>query len=285
MAVPPPPPPSWQRWWHFFLVSLFRLKKRTCFRGSPFCGGVSAQNVSPPTKTQGPQCPLPHLNNRSYATALPAPAKRLVMWFLKYFIYHIHFALLKMFHNFPFFSFIDRFLWSFPHHLKLKKNEEPARWQLKKKKITKIIKFSKTADTEDYSTTLSKQPPPPPPLSLPVVSKGCVNWTSRSQRTLSRQPGGYYLESVRPSPFPPRPLPLPSPTLWNKVLVGFTIDIRLISSLGLGPWVRQNSCGGGGGDIWYCVPHLQNRGGHVPPPPLDLHPWFERKSEKSNASP
>ena len=49
----------------------------------------------------------------------------------------------------------------------------------------------KTADTEDNSThpfeLETSTPPPPPP---PVVLKGCVNWTSRSQRTLSRQRGG-----------------------------------------------------------------------------------------------
>ena len=55
----------------------------------------------------------------------------------------------------------------------------------------------------------------------------------------------------------------------KKVLVGFTINIRLISSLGLGPWVRQ-ILGGGGGGILYCVPHLRNRvcvggGGACPP--------------------
>ena len=29
---------------------------------------------------------------------------------------------------------------------------------------------------------------------------------------------------------------------------------------------------GGGGDIWYCVPHLQNRGGRVVPPPPTPRP-------------
>ena len=36
----------------------------------------------------------------------------------------------------------------------------------------------------------------------------------------------------------------------------------------------------GGGDIWYCVPHLQNRGGGdaspPPPSPRDFRPWYFR---------
>ena len=36
-------------------------------------GGVSAQNVSTLYGARGPQCPLLHLNNRNYSTALLPP--------------------------------------------------------------------------------------------------------------------------------------------------------------------------------------------------------------------
>ena len=85
--------------------------------------------------------PPPHLNNRSYDTAFPAPGKRLVMWVLKYFIHPIKFAQLKIFHNLPFFSLLHRFLLSLPHHLEIKKNEEPG--DSFKKNNEKVIKFSK----------------------------------------------------------------------------------------------------------------------------------------------
>ena len=74
-----------------------------------------------------------------------------------------------------------------------------------------IIQLSKTADTEDYSThPFEKSPPPPPPGCLEWVR--LYNWTSRSQRTFSRQPGGgggFYRKGA-PVPVPPPP-PRPNP--------------------------------------------------------------------------
>ena len=71
----------------------------------------------------------------------------------------------------PFLFFLDCVLLSFPHHLKLNKNF-----------------FIETADTEVYSThPFETSPPPPPPPGCLEVAR-LLN--SRSQRTLSRQPGG-----------------------------------------------------------------------------------------------
>ena len=66
-----------------------------------------------------------------------------------------------------------------------------------------------TAGTRVYSTHPFETSPPPPP---PVVSKWRVYWTPRSQRTLSRQPGGLISKGcARPHPHPiPIPFPLRS---------------------------------------------------------------------------
>ena len=178
MAIPPPPPYP-DKVMTFFLVSLFRLKKSSFFRKAFFFWGGgggrvgSPQNVSAPLrKPKALSAPSPHLNNRSYATAFPAPGKRLVMWVLKYFIYPIHFALLKMFHNLPFFSFFYIAFYYLYHtilNLRKIKNQVTAKKKNKKKKNDFFFSSSKTADTEDYSTHLFEITPPPPPGCLERV--------------------------------------------------------------------------------------------------------------------
>ena len=72
---PPPATLPWQGDDLFFLllVSLFRLKKSSFFRWS--LGGGGGQMLVPLRKPKALSAPLPHLNNRSYATAFPPPGR------------------------------------------------------------------------------------------------------------------------------------------------------------------------------------------------------------------
>ena len=123
------------------------------------------------------------------------------MWVLKYSKYPVHFVL--SFIISLSFLFLLHFLLSLPHHFKLKNEEQQKK--KRKKNLKRLIQ--KTTQ----HTPFEKSPPPPPP----VVSNGCVNWTSRSQPMHPFETTGegveFYLESVRPSPRPPRSPPAPVP--------------------------------------------------------------------------
>ena len=202
----------------YFLVSLFRLKKSSFFGEALFFlgGGGSAQNVSAPYENPRPlACPLPHLKNRCYATAFSAPGKRLVMWVLKYFIYPINFAPLKMFHNLLLFCLFTSLSIIFTMHtilnLRKMKNEVTAK---KNNDFFFLLFFSfllKRLIQKTTQHTLSRTPPPPPPQ---LSRMGALLELPALNVPFRDNPGGGAYKSRKGAPVPV-PLPLPSPTLWT----------------------------------------------------------------------
>ena len=85
-----------------------------------------------------------------------------------------------------------------------KQNEEWINTFTDNKNKTMKIKINKRLIQKTTPHTLSRQVP-----TTPVISKGCENWTSRSQCTLSRHPGELISKGCARPRFPPVPVTHP----------------------------------------------------------------------------